>query len=241
MSLQVEYLQSLIAIISPSKRSIASELGRQLETLFSAVGVPVDEDSSSIEFREAVDSRPSERDKASEFRKIAKAKNPLDPSVCSVSALGMLNARARKTWAKRLAVRPLNRKYHLIGVEWDMLSEWQQNSVREMALDLAREHQQRVRAGAPQKADQDTLMIGLAEIFLTHTEQQIDPLDLPAAADSVFISFVRAALAPFFDTTLVTKKALSNRWARIKREAKSDPGPIKPVKRIIRRRSKPLN
>ena len=141
MPLPAEYLQSLTAIIGSSKRSIAGALGRQLETLFSAVGVTVDEIPSSLGFREAVDSRASERAKASEFRKIAKAKNPLDPSVCSVSALVVLNARARKTWAKRLAVLPLNRKYHLIGVEWDMLSEWQQNSVREMALDLAREHQ----------------------------------------------------------------------------------------------------
>ena len=72
--------------------------------------------------------------------------------------------------------------------------------------------------GAPRKSDQDTLMLGLAEIVLELAELDHGRGELPYTMASWFIRFCHRALRPFFAHTEVTPAALSARWKRLKEE-----------------------
>lgn len=217
-------------------RKILREIDQRIYSLLSAIGAKVSDTECSVAFLEAAEAIPTPWERAEEFRRIAVAENPLSPEVCSSSALVSLNAQASERWADRLESTPLNRPYHLIRVDWDVLPEWQKQSVREIARDLEAEYQDRITQGAPQKGGQNALLIDLADIFLSATEQQIDRLELPHAPDSRFIQFVHEIAKPFFPATEISPKALSNRWRRWKRHSASKPRPVSPGPPPLRKR-----
>jgi hypothetical protein len=196
------YLDSLARIARPKRRvpeEELTEMAEQIEALMAAVARPVDDaDECTVAFRETLEARPTLRQRAEEFERIARAPNPLAREICSTRALVELNAKARTAWADQLKNEPLNRKHPLINVNWDELPEWQKLSVREMAYELAAKYRRRVRQGAPEKCDQNALIEGLAEIFLRFLKSNKPPLALPHSVGSRFIRFAAAAARPFF-------------------------------------------
>lgn len=218
------------------RKKLLRELDRRIFALLGAIGANVSDDEHSVALREASDAIPSPRQRAEEFRRIARADNPLDPAVCSPDALVRMEALARERWAEILEHVPHNRAYNLIHVDWDMLPRWQQGNVRKIARDLAAKYQSQVGQGAPQKTDQNALLVDLADIFLSVTGQQIDRLELPHEPDSRFIKFVRAVAEEFFPDTETSPRALSNRWLRWKEHSNSKPTPITAARPTIRKR-----
>ncbi len=85
-----------------------------------------------------------------------------------------------------------------------------------MALHLANFHQSFVRRGQPNKSDQDTLLDGIADIYVEFAKLDCHRYDLPHAENSRFIQFTYWALRPFFGLTEASLKAISKRWKRLK-------------------------
>ena len=235
-------LQKIVAILcaeSPELtpgRKILREIDRRIFALIVGVGAKTGDDEYSLAFREAIDAIPSPRQRAEEFDRIARAANPLDPEICSPDALVRMEAVTRKRWAEILEHAPQNRTYNLIRADWDMLPGWQLVSVRKIAQHLADKFRSQVAQGAPSKPEQNALLVELADIFLSATNQQIDRLELPHEPDSRFIQFVRAIAEAFFPATETSAKALSNRWLRWKEHSYSEPMPMEPARPRIRKR-----
>jgi len=223
------------ARFTPS-RKVLREIDQRIISVLGAIGADVSEDEYSVAFREAADSLPTPRDRAEEFRKIASAEIPLDPSVCSARSLVLLEAKAREIWAYRLASSPLNRPHHLIRAAWDELPEWQQDSVREIAQSLEAVFRYQIDQGAPRKASQNALLVELADLFLSATGQQVDRLELPHAPTSRFIQFVHEIARPYFAETEVSLKALSHRWLRWKKHNRSRPVRLRAATKQVRKR-----
>ena len=218
------------------RRKALREIDQRIISVLGAIGAHVSDDEYSVAFREASDSLPTPRARADEFRRIATAEDPLDPAVCSVRSLIHMEDQARKIWAHRLALQPLNRPYHLIRVAWDELPEWQQDSVREIAQSLEATFRCQIVQGTPPKGTQNALLVELADLFLSATGQQLDRLDLPHAPNSRFIQFVHEIAKPFFAETEVSPKALSNRWLRWKKHNKSRPKKFTAATKQVRKR-----
>ena len=227
-----QYFDRLTAIVRKDKLKAIidrEEFQERMEALLAAVAAPYTGDKFVSDFRKAADDRVTDKQLADQFKKIAKANDPLDPQVCCVDALVRLEALARKRWAEHLKRSLLNRSYHLIKVDWDQLTDWQQVSVREMARELEKEHRSRIIKGAPGKYDHNALLIELADEYLKSTDKKVSKFGLPHAIDSNFIQFVHTALEPFYAKTEVTPSALSKRWKRIKEHHRKRPGDIKPT------------
>ena len=222
-------------------RKALRDLDQRICALLIAIGSTVIEDEYSRAFREAVEAIPTARETNQAFYRIANAPNPLDPAICSARGLAALNRLARVRWPGRPEFQILNRAHHLIGVTWDELAKWQQESVRQMALELAEDAKTRIVQGAPAKDELNGLLIELADIFLSATDQHIDRFDLPSEPASLFIQFAHAVAAPYLPGTEASAKALSGRWARLKKHEKRRFGPIRPAQQRIRRRPNKLN
>lgn len=223
------------ARFTPS-RKVLREIDQRIISLLGAIGAHVSDDEYSVAFREAADLLPTPRDRADEFRRIASAQNPLDPSVCSARSLVLLEANAREIWADRVASRPLNGPYYLIRAAWDELPEWQQDSVREIAQSLEAAFRCQIDQGAPPKGTQNALLVELADLFLSVTGQQVDRLELPHAPNARFIQFVHEIAKPFFAETEVSLKALSHRWRRWKKHNRSRPVRLRAATKQVRKR-----
>ena len=57
----------------------------------------------------------------------------------------------------------------VLGVTSDFLTERERADIKEFALQLAAYHQAQIKRQRPVKIDQDTLLDGLADIYLKHT------------------------------------------------------------------------
>ena len=242
MPLPPEYLHRLAAIIrrkAPRAKVDEARLGQQIEAVLAAAAIPRDDGAFSNAFREAVDALPTDKEMADQLRKIAAADNPLAPDICSSSALAQLNLRSTIVWVKRKRAFFQNGSRNLLNTSWAEFLDWERDIIRAVASDLAEEHEENVRLGAPRKANFNGLLINLADIFLRETKQRIGRYELEYSPDSVFIKFVEAVLAPFVDTTLGSRKALSNRWDRLKRHSKRKLKPFKPGQKSIRKRPNP--
>ena len=158
---------------------------------------------------------PSDAALAEQFRRIAAAEDPLDPELCSGIALTMLNAAARRRWTSRVHRKDL-RPTSLRGVSTSSLFADAIAEIREMALHLAGYHQSSIRSGHPGKLDQDTLLEGIADIYIFFSNLDCHRYDLPHSPNSRFIRFAHFAMRPFFAHTEASKSALFNRWKRLK-------------------------
>jgi hypothetical protein len=91
-----------------------------------------------------------------------------------------------------------------------------------MCRHLARYHHSFVRRGRQQKDDLDTILEELAEWFLRWTGQNRKTIDdVPYSINSRFITFVVEALEPIGMYFEVSAKALSRRWERRVRHART--------------------
>lgn len=236
-------LRSLVSIVRKENRGfrptrkILRRLEHQILALVTAIGVPLGDEYSAA-FSEAVAALPTPRQEAEEFRKIARATDPLEPNTCSSRALVALNAIARDRWVTQPGYEPENIRYPLIKVRWSDLAVWQQASIREIAYELAKRSRSQIEHGTPTKTGFNALLIDLADIFLSLTNRHIDRLELPHAPRSRFIQFAHLVAREFFPTTEASPKALSNRWLRWKHDCTSSPRPVGPPRPSIRRRPK---
>lgn len=218
-SYQADELKDLISIITrvnPSARISIQLLRKELLDLVYAVGRADDGSDEAAWFREAAAKQPSDAALAEQFRNIAKADDPLDPKLCFGIALTKLNQAARGRWTGRRRRRPMNRPHPLRDIKSDSLTADEIADVREMALHLARYHQSFIHRGQPNKLDQDTLLDGIADIYIRFAKLNCDRYDLPHTVNTRFITFAYKAMRPFFAQTEATKSALSKRWKRMK-------------------------
>lgn len=203
-----------------------ADLEQDLLSLIQAVGLAYDGSEASAAWDEFERSEPSHKQLASSFRTMAKATRPLEPRVCKPELWPELNALIRSSWVARWRREGRNSEPSLRTVNWDTLTGAEQEDIRTMARLLARRHSAFLRQGAKRKTDADTVLMGLADIFLSYTRRPDDRYRLPYARESQFIKFAVLALEPAGAHGEFSSSALSNRWARLTREAR------KPSQRI---------
>ena len=213
---QLEHLAAIIERAAPGVTVSREDLKQHLLDLLWAVGRANDGTEYSIAFQEFAALEPSHAELAERFRAIAASDDPLNPELCSGIVLAELNAAARGKWARRIRKGLINRPHPLRGISSDMLSEENLAEVREMALHLVDYHQSFVRRGQPNKSDQNTLLDGIANIYVEFAKLNCHRYDLPHAENSRFIQFAYRALRPFFGLTEASLKAISKRWKRLK-------------------------
>jgi hypothetical protein len=212
-------LERLAMILARAREELSvdpSFLARDLGDLFRAVGLPVDNSEEAQLFRELSQEELTHADLAKLFRRIARAREPFADKADYQATLPELNAKAWIRWAQRIGRGEMGRAHPLLGIRWADLSDGERADVKQMARELAHYHQLFVSRGMPFKNDQNTLLDGIADIFVDFTRSELHRYELPHAENSRFIQFAHLALRPFFPTTEVTAKALSRRWKRLK-------------------------
>jgi hypothetical protein len=217
---QLALLATILERKAPNVAIDCDVLRKELVDLMSAVGRADDGSEQAVWFREAGANMPSGAALAEQFRRIAAAEDPLDPELCSGIALTMLNAAVRRRWTSRVH-RKERRPTSLRGVSTSSLSAATIGEIREMAFHLAGYHRSSIRSGHPGNLDQDTLLEGVAVIYINFANLDCHRHDLPHSQNSLFIRFAYTALRPFFGLTEASRKALSNRWKRLKDQASS--------------------
>jgi hypothetical protein len=194
------------------------KLRSEIEDLLSAVGIANDGSESAVYFAYLSGSDPTHEELARQFRAIAASDDLLDRRICHGTALAELNAKARSEWTNRRHHRRLNRPHMLLGVTSDFLTQIERTDLKKFALELAAYHQAQIKRERPTKIDQDTLLDGLADIYLSHTNSSQHRYELPHSVRSHFIQFCHTVLRPFFPLTELSPKALSNRWKGLKKQ-----------------------
>ncbi len=150
---------------------------------------------------------------------MAEAPNPLDPAICKGQVKFRLNAQLRNRWSRRW--REAGRgEPSLKLMVWEDLSSAEQEDIRSICRDLASFERTRVRPGHPQRDELDTLLFGLADLFVRWTGKTHAVEAVPYSCDSQFITFAKEALAPVGEHFEVSPKALSSRWWRCIRDVR---------------------
>jgi hypothetical protein len=214
-------MEEVAGIMSRATRDAAidiPELSREIDDLLSAVGTANDGSEDAILFANPPVPDASHLDLVKQFRAIAASDDPLNRRICYGVALAELNAAAYSKWTSRRYKRLINRPHMLLGVTSDFLTEEERSDIKLFAIELATYHQAQIKRQRPTKIDQDTLLDGLADIYLKHTGSSKHPYELPHSVRSYFILFCHAVLRPFFPLTEVSPKALSNRWKNLKKQ-----------------------
>ncbi len=213
---QLEHLAAIIERAAPGVTVSREDLKQHLLDLLWAVGRANDGTEYSIAFQEFAALEPSHAELAERFRAIAASDNPRNPELCSGIVLAEMNAAARGKWARRIRKGLINRPHPLRGISSDMFSDKDLAEVREMALHLANFHQSFVRRGQPNKSEQDTLLDGIADIYVEFAKLDCHRYELPHAKNARFVKFVYLALRPFFGLTEASLASISKRWKRLK-------------------------
>jgi hypothetical protein len=193
-------------------------LKNEIEDLLCAVGIANDGSESAVLFANPPVPDATHEDLVKQHLAIAASDDPLDRRICYGTALAELNAKARSKWTSRRHNRRFNRPHMLLGVTSDFLTQIERADIKEFAFELAAYHQAQIRRERPAKIDQDTLLDGLADIYLSHTNSAQHRYELPHSIRSHFIRFCHAVLRPFFPLTELSPKALSNRWNGLKKQ-----------------------
>ena len=213
---QLEHLAAIIERAAPAVTVSREDLKQHLLDLLWAVGRANDGTEYSIAFQEFAAPEPSHAELVERFRAIAVSDDPLNPELCSGIVLAKLNAAARGKWARRIRKGLINRPYPLRGISSEFLTEEDLADVREMALHLAHYHQSFVRRQQPIKVDQNTLIEGLADIYIEFAGLDCGRYELAHAKNARFIKFIYLAMRPFFALTEASLASVSKRWKRLK-------------------------
>src|SRR4051794_14047609 len=118
-----ERLAALIERANPVVRVDRAVLEGKLHDLLSAVGVPVDNSEAAQLWREVVGERQSHKELALAFRAIARAQDPLAPTMYHDDVLAGLNATARSRWSRRDRNRQPGCPRSLVGMSWARLDD----------------------------------------------------------------------------------------------------------------------
>lgn len=218
-------LAALLERRTPNLNITVDDLESALIDLMRAVGRKVDDDQETALFREFAQDDPSHAELAEQFQAIASSDVPLLTSINLEATFAELNAAVCLRWRGRGRQDQMDRPISLLGKTSDLLSCEEIQDIRMTARHLAQFHQSLVRAGAPNKIDQDTLLEGVADIFVRFAQLSCHPSDLPHSKDSHFITFAFLAMRPFFAVTEVSKSAISKRWKRLKDKFQDSPPP----------------
>ena len=213
---QLEQLATVIRRTTPGNTIDLHDLEERLLDLIRAVGRANDGTEYSIAFQEFAAHELSHAELAKCFRTIAGSDDPLNPELCSGIVLAELNAAARGKWARRIRKGLINRPHPIRGIPSELLTEEELADVRQIALHLANFHQSFVQRKQPNKIDQDTLVEGIADIYVEFAGLDYSRYELPHAKNARFVKFVYLALRPFFGLTEASLASISKRWKRLK-------------------------
>ena len=213
---QLEQLANILKRTTPEISVAHGDLEARLLDLVDAVGRTDDGTAYSIAFREFSSNEPSHAELAEQFRAIAASNDPLNPKLCFGILLTELNQAARLKWARRIRKGQINRPHPLRDFPSEFLTEADLADVQELAAHLAQFHQSFVRRRQPVKIDQNTLIDGLAGIYIEFAGLDCDRHELPHAKSTRFIQFVYIAMRPFFALTEASLASVSKRWKRLK-------------------------
>lgn len=206
------YFENLCLLLrkAGARKINRTDLHSRIEAVLLATGVADDGSEYAKAFNEAKKGLSDDAKLAREFSAIARAQNPLSPTICKRQHRSRLSARAR-------GLREFKSDRSLLTTSWEELNRDQQREVKKLARSLAEYHRSQVSRGAGVKTAQNALLVELADIYVSIARLvTLDRYELPHAVRSNFISFCHTALRPFFGATEVTFKALSNRWKSIK-------------------------
>jgi len=219
LSFTPDQLEQLANIITRTTAEISVDHGRLEECLLNllqAVGRADDGTEYSIAFRDFANLEPSHAELAKQYRAIAASDDPLNSDLCFGIVLAELNQAARRKWARRVRKGQINRPHPLRGISSEFLTEEDLADVRQMALHLAHYHQSFVRRQQPIKADQNTLIERLADIYIEFAGLGCGRYELAHAENAHFIQFIYLAMRPFFGPTEASLASVSRRWKRLK-------------------------
>jgi hypothetical protein len=175
-----------------------AKLRIDLEDLLSAVGIAHDGSEGALLFTTLSTVDLTHKELARQCRAITEAGDPLDRRIFHGTVRVELTDKLRSKWTSRRHYRRLNRPHILLGVTSDFLTETERADIKEAALELEAYHLAQIRRERPTKVDQDTVLDGLADTFLTHTWSSQHRYELPHSVRSHFINFCHAVLRPFF-------------------------------------------
>ena len=178
---QLEQLATVIRRTTPGNTIDLHDLEERLLDLIRAVGRANDGTEYSIAFQEFAAHELSHAELAKCFRTIAGSDDPLNPELCSGIVLAELNAAARGKWARRIRKGLINRPHPIRGIPSELLTEEELADVRQIALHLANFHQSFVQRKQPNKIDQDTLVEGIADIYVEFAGLDYSRYELPHA------------------------------------------------------------
>jgi hypothetical protein len=214
----VEELARLCKKQNPRAAVNARALFNSVADLLRATGVCTPSKEARI-FQEAArrDREPAALWAA--YLKAARSADLLSREISGPDLRAGLHGLARVRWAGRAARQRGVQRQSLVRATWTELNEVERAEVRQMARDLALMEKSKITRGAPQKVELDTVILGLADIFIEHAELQRSADDLSDAPSSIFISFCAVALRRVRDASEVSPQALGSRWERIKAKA----------------------
>lgn len=218
----IQIADLIVQLAQPIQRAIpgaevdVARLEERLLHLLSAVGCLDVGTEYTRAFREFAGHGPSHADLAKRLRAIATSDDPLNLAADTGVLLSELNALARNKWSRQIRAGRFDPDHPLRGCSTASLTPQEVADVRAMALHVAAYHQSFVQRGRPTKNDQNTLLLGLADIFIEFTGLDCSRHDLPHAENSQFITFVELAVRPFFSQTEATRASISRRWKRLK-------------------------
>ncbi|HET9396331.1 MAG TPA: hypothetical protein VFO36_09765 [Nitrospiraceae bacterium] len=174
-----------------------AKLRTDVDDLLSAVGIANDGSEGALLFAALSATDLTHKELAKQCRAIAEAEDPLDRRICYGTVLAELIDKLRSKWTSRRHRRRLNRPHVLLGVTSDFLTDTERADIKEAALELKAYHLAQIRRERPTKCDQDTLLDGLADIFLSHTGSSQHRYELPHSVSLPFYPFLSCGAAAF--------------------------------------------
>jgi hypothetical protein len=213
-------LTQMAGIVQRAARGRVVDPVRLAEDLIAAIyrtGTAHDGSERMLIAQEVAGSEPDHKELAALFRRLAKARNPLDPALLEDAAVRTeLDRLIDNRWSPRWRRDGRGSRATLAGLDGNGLTRKETAETRSMARHLEIWHRSNSPARRPNKDNINTLLILLAEIFVEHAGIGMHPDELPHSQNSRFIQFAAMALRPFFDPSEVSTVALARRWRRRK-------------------------
>lgn len=212
----IENLASVLERAAPDAEIVGSELRARLLSLAVAVGKADDGDPFEAVFNSLAAADIPHAKLAECYDAIVASDDPFRELEVIETVRSRLKAFLRARSRRRRSRKPQQSGTSSDATPPGRRSEADKTALREHAAGLAAHHQSFVHPGAQRMSVKDTLLFGIADIYLEFTGLQIARHELPHSASSNFIRFAHLVIRPFFPSRGATKKALSSRWKRLK-------------------------
>jgi len=202
-----------------------TSLATELSDLFWTMDLLDDGSSERALWRQLSRETTPHADLARGFDRMARARNPLSPEVCSGDIANALQRKLAVHWARKAQTQAAKNPLALDYLDWDRLTRDERSGIRRIARDLAAYHRGFVTRHRPRKDRLDTLLWELADLFARHAGWRENVLFLGNAERSLFVQFCHLALKPLsgrgapFAMSEMSVQALSKRWRRLVEQA----------------------